>query len=43
MGNSSWNSPTDHVAVYTDERIAFTFMDGNMPDKCARILAVLIA
>ena len=42
MHENSWNSPTDHVAVYTDERIAFTFMDGNMPDTCARILAVLI-
>ena len=43
MHENSWNSPTDHVAVNIDERIAFTFMDGNMPDKCARILAVLIA
>ena len=42
MHENSWNSPTDHVAVYIDERIAFTFMDGNMPDKCAHILAVLI-
>ena len=43
MHENSWNFPTDHVVVYIDERIAFTFMDGNMPDKCARILAVLIA
>ena len=42
MHENSWNSPTDHVAVYIDERIAFPFVDGNMPDKCARILAVLI-
>ena len=42
MHENSRISPADHVAVYVDERIAFTFMDGNMPDKCARILAVLI-
>ena len=43
MHENSRISTADHVAVYVDERIAFTFMDGNMPDKCARILAVLIA